>query len=464
LNQTPKKITVLGAGLVGSLLSILLARRGHKVSLYEKRPDLRVSQWEDGRTINLAMSERGWRALRLVGLEKAAKEFAIPMRGRMMHDPAGNLTFQPYGTNGECIYSVSRSLLNRMLMNLAEEEGGVDLYFEQKCTGVDLPNAAVQVTDLRTKSSTTVQADFMFGSDGAFSAIRTAMMRHNRFNYEQFFIEHGYKELTIPARSDGTWALEKHALHIWPRGHFMLIALPNPDGTFTCTLFFPFQGEPSFESIRTQEDLLRFFGQTFPDVLPLMPDLAEEYFSNPTASLVTVRCWPWVYPHKTVLIGDAAHAVVPFYGQGMNAGFEDCVVLDGLLAEYGDDWPGLLDAYQRSRKPDADAIAELALQNFVEMRDKVADPGFLLRKKIEAHIHRQHPDLWTPLYTMIAFTNTPYAEAQATGRQQDAIMDRIMALPDIEHTWQHLDYEPFLTQKEIENGKLTMENGGYANR
>ncbi len=438
-------ITVMGAGLVGSLLSVLLARRGHRVNLFEKRPDLRVSQWEDGRTINLAMSERGWRALRLVGLEDAAKEFAIPMRGRMMHDPAGKLTFQPYGTNNECIYSVSRSLLNRLLMNLAEESG-VHLHFEKKCTGVDLADASVQITDLHTNATRTVHADFLFGSDGAFSAVRAAMMRHNRFNYEQYFIEHGYKELTIPARPDGTWDIDKHALHIWPRGHYMLIALPNPDGTFTCTLFFPFSGDPSFASIRTREDLLRFFRQNFPDVLPLMPDVAEEYFRNPLSSLVTVRCWPWVYQNRAILIGDAAHAVVPFYGQGMNAGFEDCVILDQLLGEHPGEWARIFDQYQRTRKPNADAIAELALQNFTEMRDKVADPAFLLRKKIEAHLHRHYPDLWTPLYTMIAFTNIPYAEAMALGRQQDRFMNSIMAIPDIHSQWPELDYESILKE------------------
>jgi kynurenine 3-monooxygenase len=441
-------ITVMGAGLVGSLLSVLLARRGHQVNLFEKRPDLRVSQWEDGRTINLAMSERGWRALRLVGLEDAAKEFAIPMRGRMMHDLAGKLTFQPYGSNDECIYSVSRSLLNRLLMNLAEESG-VHLHFEKKCTGVDLADASVQITDLHSNATRTVHSDFLFGSDGAFSAVRTAMMRHNRFNYEQFFIEHGYKELTIPALPDGTWAIDKHALHIWPRGHYMLIALPNPDGTFTCTLFFPFSGDPSFESIRTRKDLLRFFRQNFADVLPLMPDVAEEYFKNPLSSLVTVRCWPWVYQNRAILIGDAAHAVVPFYGQGMNAGFEDCVILDQLLEEHTGEWARIFDQYQQTRKPNADAIAQLALQNFTEMRDKVADPAFLLRKKIESHIHRHHPDLWTPLYTMIAFTNIPYAEALALGRKQDRVMDRIMAIPNIHSQWQKLDYESILKENMV---------------
>ncbi len=431
----------MGAGLVGSLLSVLLARRGHRVHLFEKRPDLRVAQWDDGRTINLAMSERGWRAMRLVGLEEEVKQFAIPMQGRMIHDLQGNLTFQPYGTNGECIYSVSRILLNRLLMNLAEMEGGVKLHFEQKCTGVDLTESTVQITDIHTNEVTDVKSDLIFGSDGAFSSIRAAMMRHNRFNYQQHFIEHGYKELTIPAKPDGNWAIDKNALHIWPRGHFMLIALPNPDGTFTCTLFFPFDGDPSFDSIRTPEDFMKFFGETFPDILPLMPDVGAEYFRNPTSSLVTIRCYPWVYQnHKAALIGDAAHAIVPFFGQGMNAGFEDCVELDGLMERFGADWPTILESYQQSRKPNADAIADLALQNFVEMRDKVASPKFLLRKKIEAHIHRQHPDLWTPLYTLISFTNTPYAEALTLGQKQDQFMDKIMQIKDIENKWSELDY------------------------
>jgi kynurenine 3-monooxygenase len=439
-----KKIAVLGAGLVGSLVSVILARRGHQVHLYEKRPDLRIKHWEDGRTINLAMSERGWHAMRMVGLEEQAKEFAIPMQGRMIHDLKGNLTFQPYGKEGQAIYSVSRTLLNKLLMNLAEKEGGVKLYFEQKCTAVDLDTATLQMTDIHSGTVSEVQSDLIFGSDGAFSAVRTTMMRHNRFNYEQSFIEHGYKELTIPPKADGTWAIEKNALHIWPRGHFMLIALPNPDGSFTCTLFFPFEGNPSFGSVRTKEELIRFFEATFPDILPLMPNVAEEFFQHPTSSLVTVRCYPWCYQDKAVLIGDAAHAIVPFFGQGMNAGFEDCVALNSIMNQHPDNWPAILDEYQKTRKSNADAIANLALQNFVEMRDKVADPKFLLRKKIEAHIHKQHPDLWTPLYTLIAFTNTPYSQAQAIGQQQDKIMDTIMQMPDIEQQWEFMDLEELI--------------------
>jgi kynurenine 3-monooxygenase len=289
-----------------------------------------------------------------------------------------------------------------------------------------------------------VNPDILIGADGAFSAVRSAMQRTNGFNYQQYFIEHGYKELTIPPKADGGWAIDKHALHIWPRGNFMLIALPNPDGSFTCTLFFPFEGEVSFQKIRTQADVTRYFETYFPDILPLMPDVAEEYLQNPTSSLVTIRCYPWSYKDKAVIIGDAAHAIVPFYGQGMNAGFEDCVILDDLMEKHGDNWLQIMKEYQLQRVVNTEAIADLALQNFVEMRDYVADPKFLLRKKIEAHIHQLHPDLWTPLYTMIAFSHIPYAEALHLGKKQDAIMQQIMNTPHIEETWQDLDYKTML--------------------
>ncbi|QHT66448.1 FAD-dependent monooxygenase [Rhodocytophaga rosea] len=441
-----KNITVLGAGLVGSLLSVMLGRRGHKVQLIEKRPDLRKVKWEDGRTINLAMSERGWRALDRIGMMEEVKQIAIPMYGRMMHSEQGKLTFQPYGKEGQSIFSVSRSLLNEKLMNIAEQEGNVSLLFEQKCMQVELDKPAIHLTHVQTGESRVIESDILIGSDGAFSAIRSAMQRTNRFNYQQYFIEHGYKELTIPAAANGDWAIDKHALHIWPRGNFMLIALPNPDGSFTCTLFFPYEGEPSFQSIQTKADVIAFFEKTFPDILPLMPDIADEYMQNPTSSLVTIRCYPWTYQNKVALIGDAAHAIVPFYGQGMNAGFEDCVVMEELMDKYGDDWQTLFETYQKNRFPHAQAIADLALQNFVEMRDLVADPKFLLRKKIEAHIHQKHPDLWTPLYTMIAFSHIPYADALAAGKKQEQVMQRIMNIPDIESTWQELDYKKLLQE------------------
>jgi kynurenine 3-monooxygenase len=366
----------------------------------------------------------------------------------MMHDEKGKLTFQPYGQEGQSIYSVSRSLLNEKLMNLAEAKGKVKLLFEQKCMQVELNNPTIHLTHVVTGEQTTVNPDILIGADGAFSAVRSAMQRTGRFNYQQHFIEHGYKELTIPAKADGSWAIDKHALHIWPRGNFMLIALPNPDGSFTCTLFFPFEGEVSFEKIRSKSDVTRYFETYFPDILPLMPDVADEYLRNPTSSLVTIRCFPWSYKDKAVIIGDAAHAIVPFYGQGMNAGFEDCVILDDLMKTHNDNWPQILKEFQNQRFVNAEAIADLALRNFVEMRDYVADPKFLLRKKIEAHIHQLYPEMWTPLYTMIAFSHIPYAEALRLGQKQDAIMEQIMAMPQIEQNWQNQDYRAIL-QKSI---------------
>ncbi|MCU0353235.1 MAG: FAD-dependent monooxygenase [Cytophagales bacterium] len=471
-----KNITILGAGLVGSLLATLLARRGNRVQVIEKRPDLRVKSWHDGRSINLAMSERGWQAMRLVGVEEAVKQFAIPMHGRMIHDPHGKLAFQPYGDEGQCIYSVSRSLLNQTLITEAARHG-VQFLFEHKCTAIDLQTNVLEIEApiqpppkgeerphpsppqgegeksplLRRGLGEAGGPDLLFGSDGAFSSVRLAMMKRPRFDYSQDYIDHGYKELTIPATPGGDWAIEPNALHIWPRGHFMLIALPNPDKTFTCTLFFPWSGSPSFDEIQTPAQLTDFFAKTFPDILPLMPNLADEYFRNPTSALLTVRCYPWTYQDKAALIGDAAHAIVPFFGQGMNCGFEDCTVLDGIIGQHPEgDWQAILRAYEQARKPNADAIAELALQNFVEMRDKVADPKFLLRKKIDAHLFHQHPDRWVPLYTLISFTATPYAEALAIGKRQDAILDTIMALPDIENCWETMDYEPYISGQRSE--------------
>ncbi len=443
-----KNITILGAGLVGSLLSILLARRGYQVQVYEKRPDLRIKSWDDGRSINLAMSERGWEAMRKAGVEEEVRALAIPMNGRMIHDLKGNLAFQPYGEEGQCIYSVSRSLLNQTLMNTAEKQG-VTFFFEHKCTEVDIQKNVMTLTNLSSDTTITIQPDRMFGSDGAFSAIRQAMMKRPRFDYSQSYIEHGYKELTIPPTANGSWAIEAEALHIWPRGHFMLIALPNPDKSFTCTLFFPWEGNPSFASIQTPEQLMQFFGDTFPDILPLMPNLPAEFFQHPSSSLLTVRCYPWTYQDKVALIGDAAHAIVPFYGQGMNCGFEDCVVLANIMDKHPTDWTAIFSAYEQSRKPNADAIAQLALQNFVEMRDKVGKPAFLLRKKIDAHLHELYPDTWIPLYTMIAFTQIPYSEALAIGQRQDAILDKIMETEHLETRWKELDYSVFLEMYEV---------------
>ncbi|MCJ8167574.1 FAD-dependent monooxygenase [Pontibacter sp. E15-1] len=422
-----KNIAIMGAGLVGSLLSLYLAKHGHKVDLYERRPDLRTTSIDGGRSINLALSDRGWRALKGIGIEEEVRKVSIPMYRRVMHDEQGNLTFQPYGKEGQAIYSVSRGGLNMALMNLSEPNPDITYHFSRQAIDVNLPTNEVQLRHIETGKIETVQPDLLFGADGAFSVVRGAMQKTERFNYEQHYLEYGYKELTIPATASGDWTIEKNALHIWPRGNYMMIALPNIDGSFTCTLFFPYEGKHSFSTIKNENDLLSFFREVFPDAVPLMPGLAAEYFGNPVGSLVTIKCFPWSYKGTSLLIGDASHAVVPFYGQGMNAGFEDITVLDQMLDSFdGEDWQVLFERFEHRRKPDADAIADLAVLNFIEMRDKVAKPRFLLRKKIERRISEQYPDKWIPLYSMVTFTDLPYSYALETGQMQDKIMKRVM--------------------------------------
>ena len=432
-------IAITGAGLVGSLLAIYLKNRGYQVSVFERRNDMRKNAGYEGRSINLALSNRGIRALEEVGLAEELKKEAIPMHGRMIHDLHGNLNFQPYGKAGQYINSISRSGLNKVLMTKAESLG-VGFHFEQRITGVDF-----EKTELTIQHSTFniqhLPVDLIIGSDGAFSAVRLAMQFSDQFNFSQSYIEHGYKELHIPAGAAGSFQMEKNALHIWPRESYMLIALPNPDGSFTLTLFFPFTGETSFETLSTKEKVKDFFKSVFPDAYTLMPQLLEEFFQNPSSSLVTMRCYPWVR-NKTLLIGDAAHAIVPFYGQGMNAGFEDCHVLDQLLDQFADDWDQVLPSFQEIRKPNADAIAKLALDNFVEMRDLVNDADFILRKKIESKLHELFPEKWIPLYSMVTFhENIPYSVAYETGQKQKRIMEDVLKQLDIEKNWENLDFK-----------------------
>lgn len=429
-----KKVAIVGAGLVGSLLAIYLSKRGCNVSLFERRKDMRRGNAEAGRSINLALSVRGIRALEEVGLAEELKRVAIPMKGRMMHDLKGNLTFQAYGKEGQYINSISRSNLNIVLMNEAEK-CGAKIHFEERCLGIDFQNTIL------TTSSGTKTFDLIIGADGAYSAVRWAMQVTDRFNFSQHYIDHGYKEFHIPAGVNGEFKLEKNALHIWPRESFMMIALPNPDGSFTCTLFFPFEGETSFASLKTKEKFKEFFEQVFPDAVALMPGFLQDFEENPTSSLITVKCFPWV-KNKTFVIGDAAHGIVPFYGQGMNAGFEDCRILNELLSKHNENWDLVLPEFQRVRKPDTDAIAQLALDNFIEMRDLVADADFLLRKKIEAKLHQLYPEKWIPLYSMVTFNdNIRYSEAYAKGQKQKAIMDDVMREADIFERWEKLDFE-----------------------
>lgn len=437
--MSQKNITIVGAGLVGSLLSIFLAQKGHRVRVYERRPDMRSADIPAGRSINLALSDRGWRGLERAGVADAIRNIAIPMRGRMMHDKQGHLAFQPYGKENQAINSVSRRTLNMVLMDCAQQYENVSLHFNERGTDCDLDSATVSFENTATNTQSTVQSDIIIGSDGAFSAIREKMQKTDRYNFSQSYLEHAYKELCIPPGANGEFMMEKNALHIWARHSYMMIALPNTDGTFTCTLFLPYTSNsgPSFEQFNTEEDVLRFFNEEFPDAVPLMPTLLHDFFANPTSSLATMRALPWVWKDKVALIGDAAHAIVPFFGQGMNCGFEDCVVMSECIDRHGENWTAAFAEYEQLRKPNGDAIAQLALDNFIEMRDKVADPNFLLRKKIEAMIHERHPDKFTPLYTLVTFSpDVPYAEAFRRGQENDVLLDKIMALPDIANTWQ----------------------------
>ena len=434
-----KSIVMVGAGLVGSLLSIYLRHKGNKVVLLEKRPDMRLAGNIGGRSINLALSNRGWKALRDTGVAGEVEKLAIPMSGRMMHDPQGNLTFQPYGKEGQAIYSVSRGGLNQLLLDEAEKSG-VDIYFNHDCEHVNFEETIIQAKNTENDTSRAFKGDVIIGADGAFSAVRESIMKSSRFNYSQSYIDHGYKELTIPPTKEKDFALDPNALHIWPRGQFMLIALPNEDRSFTCTLFLPFEGRDSFSALKSENAVTNFFTSTFPDVLPIMPSLREDFFQNPTSSLVTVKCYPWV-KNNTLILGDASHAIVPFYGQGMNSGFEDCYLLNKMIDSCNGNWQDILPRFQTERKPDADAIADLAIQNFLEMRDKVADERFLLRKKIEGKLNELYPEKWIPLYSMVTFSDIRYADALAIGKRQEAIMDEVMTQKDIKHVWEQLDYD-----------------------
>jgi kynurenine 3-monooxygenase len=436
--QKSLTIAVVGSGLVGSLLGIYLRKAGHTVHIYDRSPDIREIQFS-GRSINLAMSHRGWKALDGVGVGDAVREIAIPMDKRAIH-LKDKLNFQNYGKEGESIYSISRGTLNRKMIDLAEA-AGAQFFFEQKIWDVSLPDATLHIGETERGEWKEVKYDMVFGADGAFSRIRHRMQRQSMFNYSQDFLNTGYKELNIPANPDGTHKLDKFSFHIWPRGEYMLIALPNLDGSFTCTLFMPFEGENSFAALPDKKSVETFFEKNFPDSIEVIPKLTEDFFKNPTSTLVTMKCYPWTYEDKVALIGDACHAIVPFYGQGMNAGFEDITVLNELIEKYGDDWKTIFEQYQDSRKPQADAIAELSYRNFMEMSSKTADEKFLLAKRIEKRFSEKHPDKWLPLYSRVTFSHRPYTEALAIGDKQKAIMDEVMLLPEIETNWDSVEVE-----------------------
>jgi|HubBroStandDraft_6_1064221.scaffolds.fasta_scaffold59344_2 kynurenine 3-monooxygenase len=422
MTAKPQTVSLIGAGLNGPLLALGLVRRGFRVEIYERRPDMRRAPISAGRSINLALSTRGIHALTEAGLWSKMRKIVVPMKGRMMHSAASELTFQPYGKDeAEVINSISRAELNIALMSAAEAQG-VKIFFQQRCTGIDLKTGGLKLRDTRTGEDKTLKSSVVIGCDGSASALRGEMLKLSRFNFSQQYLDYGYKELTLPSGPDGKHVLESNALHIWPRGNYMLIALPNVDGTFACILFLPFEGQDSFAQLTTHSAVVKFFEARFPDVIPLLPDVAGSFFANPTGAMVTIKCSPWQVEGRVLLLGDAAHAIVPFFGQGINCGFEDCTSLLALLDQQGADWAQVFSDFEMARKVNTDAIADLAVENFVEMRDRVADPRFLFRKRVELALQAKYPQLFVPKYAMVTFHRIPYALALQRGQVQDRML------------------------------------------
>ena len=424
-----RKITLIGAGLTGPLLATYLTQHGYEVDIYERRSDMRKETISAGRSINLAMSIRGIQALKEVGIYEKIKPLSIPMKGRMIHELDGSTHLQPYGQKEEeVICSVSRATLNMELMSLAEETGKIRIYFNQKCTQVDLDKKRFNVLNENTGEERDLSFQLIIGVDGSASAVRNSMVDRGEIQFTDIPLGHGYKELTIPPSNTGEFQLEPNALHIWPRGKFMLIALPNMDQSFTCTLFFPMEGETSFATVNSKEKIISLFEAYFPDSIPLLDSLTEEYRTNPTGVLGSVYCDPWHLGDSAVLLGDAAHAVVPFFGQGMNASFQDCTVLNGLIIEYGDDWRTILNKFSELHVKNGHAIADMAIENYIEMRDKVNDPQYIIRRKLELALENQFPDSFIPRYSMVSFHQIPYSKVYQRGNLQLKIIEALLDL------------------------------------
>lgn len=428
-----KNILIVGAGLCGSFLALRMAQRGFNVRVAEKRPDLRTTEIAAGRSINLAFSNRGAKAMKLAGIEDKVKEICIPMTGRMIHEKNGRVFLSPYsGLEDEYINSISRTELNALLLNEAEKMDKVHIDFNLECTSVDLENAKATFIDQNTGKEVEIEADIILGTDGAGSVVRKNMFLkgHFLFDYSQEYLRHGYKELYIPPGENGSYLMYKNALHIWPRGENMVIALPNPGGSFTVTLFLSYKdGEDNFAKLDSVEKVHAYFEENYPDALELMPDLGRIFFENPTSSLGTIRCSPWHYKGKTLIMGDAAHAVVPFYGQGMNASFEDVYVFDLIMEKYPNaSWEEIFEYYEQERKKDADAIGELSLDNFKEMKSDTASPLFQAKRKLETAFEEHYPREYSAKYRLVTFReHIGYAEALKRGRAQDEAILHMLA-------------------------------------
>ena len=428
-----EKILIVGAGLCGSMLALRMAQRGYQVVVYESRSDLRKSDISAGRSINLALSNRGLKALRMAGVEEKARELCIPMKGRLMHDVASNTFESNYsGRQGEFINSISRGDLNGLLLTEAEKYSNVKIHFNTRCLEIDIETKIASFQSIDSEKQFTVQADVIFGTDGAGSSLRKSYEKQfPEFSVTQDFLTHGYKELEIPADINGNHIISKEHLHIWPRGDYMLIALPNMDGSFTVTLFLSYsEGLYNFDNLVTEEKIIEFFKKDFPDALSLIPDVLKEFENNPTGKLGTIKCYPWSYKGNTLLLGDSSHAIVPFYGQGMNASFEDVYVFDNVLNQFEGDWLTVFSEFQKQRKIDTDAIADLAIDNYYEMRDHVANPLFKEKRIVEMNLEKYFPTEYFSKYSLVTFNEyIGYHEAMTKGRAQDKVLLKMAENP-----------------------------------
>jgi len=457
-------VVIVGAGLVGCLLAAYLSRRGYRVEIYERQGDLRQLPDGGGRSINLTLTERGFTALEEVGIGGSVRESCVPLYGRLMHGPDGEETYQPYGNHGEAIFSIRRNDLNRILLDFAEAQTGVSLHFGWACVGVDAGTPSVQLRNRESGEARIEDALHVFGADGSFSTVRRSFMFHSQVNYSQTFFDQGYKELSVPPREGGAWGLQPNATHIWPRGRHMLIGFPNSDCSVTLALHLPFEGPASFEALGTEDSLLELFRKDFPDVLPKLPNLVDEFFSRPTNSMVTIRCSPWTFHGKVSLIGDAAHAIYPSYGQGANSGFEDCQILDSCLERGEGSWPRVMKDFETLRKPSTDAIADLAEEHFEELRAHVADPKFLLRKKVERYVSKKFPVQYMDLYSMVSFTSIPYVETLHRERRQRSLIDRLVSMSGIEDRLGDREFDEFIANALHSDsvGTLVSDLGGIS--
>ncbi|HEX9669301.1 MAG TPA: NAD(P)/FAD-dependent oxidoreductase [Thermoanaerobaculia bacterium] len=441
-----ERIVIVGSGLVGSLLAVYLARRGQRVELFERRADLRRRRPDRGRSINLTLCERGLRALDRVGVGQRVRRLAIPAYGRVIHGRDGAPVFQPYGCRREAIHSISRNALNETLLDFAEQHPGIHTHFGKKCRSIDPEGPRAVFEDRERGTQTEVAASRIFGADGAHSVVRRQLREHGRLRCARQYLEQGYKELDLPPRPDGGWALDEHAIHVWPRGRHMLIGFANLDGSFTMALHLPFEGEMSFGSVKDEADLRALFCELFPGAEAVLPRLVEDYFRRPATPMVTVRCFPWTYGDKVALAGDSAHAIVPSYGQGANFGFEGCAVIDECLEAARGDWHEAFQRYERRHHPNAETIADLALEHFEVLQEHVRDPRFLLRTRLERRIDELYPETYSALYSLISFTTTPYTEARRIDREARGKIDRLLELEGVEAMLDRGEMDPFIWQ------------------